>query len=43
VDGNRDFAQLAVVPTSHEKYVKALLQMPSFSVLINQPGIQAQF
>jgi hypothetical protein len=30
MDGNGDLAQLAVVSAGHEKYVKALLQMPSF-------------
>jgi hypothetical protein len=43
MDGNRDLAQLAVVSASHEKYVEAFLQMPSFFRFESGPELQAKF
>jgi hypothetical protein len=38
VDGNGDLAQLTIVPTSHKKDVKALLQVPSLLPLLKGQG-----
>ena len=38
MDRNGDLAQLPVVAAGHEKYVEALLQLPSFFTLCNDQG-----